>query len=154
EENYRQIYDLYKYRIYQYIYNLISNKEEAHDITSDCFLKLWNKKEGFDDLNKIKSFLFTTAYNACIDFLRRSQVQLKSQKELAFLAEKNENLILAQIVKAELLGEVYAEIQNLPSECRQIFKMLYFQGMDYTQIAESLNIQKATVRSQKRRALN
>ncbi len=153
QEVFKYIYKLYKLQLYKFVHNLIFNTPESEDIVADCFIKLWNKRAGFDNILKIKAFLFITAHNACIDYLKHSMVENRSQKELAFVLEKNEEFILAKMIKAEVLSEIYSEIENLPTKCRQIFKMLYFQELNYEEVANKLHLKQSAVRSQKRRAL-
>ncbi len=153
QQGFKQIYNLYKFQLYQFVHNLILNRPEAEDITADCFIKIWNKRTDFESIIKIKSFLFISAHNACINYLKHIQVQNKSEKELAILLEKNEDFILAKMIKAEALSQIYAEIENLPPQCKKIFKMLYLQGLDYGKIAKELNLDESTVRHQKRRAI-
>src|SRR5687767_5022335 len=65
-------------RALNYIYNLFYNplcyfagqlvsKEEAEDIVTDTFVKLWLKHEDFHSLQGIKAFLYIAVRNSCLD---------------------------------------------------------------------------------------
>ncbi len=58
-----------------------------------------------------------------------------------------------EILRVELLKEIYDEIENLPGRCRQVFKALFIEGLSTDQIAENLSINVQTVRTQKARAI-
>jgi RNA polymerase sigma-70 factor (ECF subfamily) len=152
EKAYNYIYRLYRSRIFWFIHNLIHDTAEAEDITAECFIKLWNRRTAFDNTEKIKSFLFVTAHNASLDYLRRKQVKARAEKELTLLLE-NEDFVLTRIVKAELFTQIYDEIEKLPLQCKRVFKMLFFESLTYVEVCDQLKIDINTARNQKRRAL-
>lgn len=153
QKAFKQIYDLYKVQLYRFAHSFVNEVGAAEDITTECFTELWKKRFNFDNVQKIKSFLFISARHDCLDYLRRGQVHNKATKELLFLME-NEEHVLTRMIKAEFLAQVYADIETLPPQCRQIFKMIYFEGLNYEEIASDLNLSQSTVRNQKMRALN
>lgn len=133
--------------------NLVGDKEEAKDIALNSFTKLWSRREYFDTLPNIKAFLYITTRNACLDYLRMLQREDNRRKELAYLQPEAEETIKNQAIESEVLQKIYAEVNNLPRKCRQVFQMSYFQGMSTTDIAGSLNLSESTVRNQRARAL-
>jgi RNA polymerase sigma-70 factor (ECF subfamily) len=56
-------------------------------------------------------------------------------------------------IRDELYEKVQAAIENLPEECRKIFKMLYIDELKPSEIAEILKIAPSTVYNQKQNAL-
>ena len=57
------------------------------------------------------------------------------------------------IIESLLIKEIYGAVEDLPERCRQVFKMIYIAGLEADVIAHQLAISTATVRSQKRHAL-
>jgi RNA polymerase sigma-70 factor (family 1) len=131
---------------------LIHNKEEAEDKVLETFGKLWKLHENFDTENNIKAFLYITTRNQCFNYLR------SSQRKKTILTDPNETFddhIEARdtYLDAEVLRQLYNEIEKLPQRSREILKMLYFEGMTAAQIAVRLDIETDTVYSQKRHAI-
>jgi RNA polymerase sigma factor (sigma-70 family) len=58
-----------------------------------------------------------------------------------------------EILRVELLQEIYEEIEELPGRCKEIFKMIFIQGLSTDIIGEQLGISLQTVRTQKARAI-
>jgi RNA polymerase sigma-70 factor (ECF subfamily) len=134
-------------------YTIIKDRDAAEDIAEEAFIKLWERHPSFENAANIKSFLYAIVRNASIDWLRQQKKRLSYTKEIIYLAEEKESFIEQQIIEAETYREVVASLKILPPKCRQIFRMIYFEGKDYGQIASELNLSINTIRVQKARAL-
>jgi RNA polymerase sigma-70 factor (ECF subfamily) len=132
---------------------LVDNDAEGEDIAADSFIKLINRHDSFDTLPNIKAFLYITTRNACLNYLRFSQRQSASRKDLAHLQEKTEEHALSHMVHAEVLREVEYEIEQLPRRCKEIFKLIYYERKSADEIAEQLGISINTVWVQRAKAI-
>ena len=133
---------------------MVGSQPDAEDIVKDTYVKLWQKHPDFATTQNIKAFLYITTRNACLNFLRHAQVKEASKKQLAYLEEEKSNdLVLNQMIKAELLREIYAEIEKLPEKRREVFKLSYIEGMKNDEIAKHMNISIHTVKEHKGKAL-
>ena len=47
----------------------------AADIVQDCFVKLWQSRDGFTYIHQIKSFLYTSVRNRSLNELEHSKVK-------------------------------------------------------------------------------
>ena len=134
-------------------FRIIKDKDNAEDIVSEAYVKLWERHSGFDNLGSIRSFLYTVVHNASIDFLRQNKKRSAYSKEIAYLDEEKESYVLQQIIETETYREIVASLKKLPPKCREIFRMIYFEGKDYAEIANELKLSINTIRVQKARAL-
>ena len=133
---------------------MVGDHQDAEDIVKDTYVKLWQKHTAFATSQNIKAFLYITTRNACLNFLRHMQVRESSKKELMFLEEeKGQELIVNQMIRAELMQEIYGEIEKLPEKRRMVFKMAYVEGLKNDEIAEQMNISIHTVKEHKGKAL-
>ncbi|MBN8855827.1 MAG: hypothetical protein BGO55_16170 [Sphingobacteriales bacterium 50-39] len=149
---FKSAYELYYEPIFTFVYNLVRSEQEAQDITIETFVKLWQLRARFENLTNIKAFLYVTSRNACLDYLRKLQQQRSIQKEVYYLKEVYHLLdpqVGHEIIRAEVITELYQQIESLPSTCRQIIKMMLVENLDTSQIAEKLGISSQTVRNQK-----
>ena len=55
-------------------------------------------------------------------------------------------------IEAEVLWEIFSKVNELPSGCRQVFKMSYLENLSNQEIADRLGISVNTVKSQKARS--
>lgn len=69
----KDIYTEYLPFIYRTVYGIVGNKENAEDITSDFFVKLWSLAPKYKKGEGHKGYLATVARNMAIDFIRKNR---------------------------------------------------------------------------------
>ncbi len=153
---FEEVHKLYNVQLFYFVRKITGNREEAEDITSETFMKLWWRHENFDSLQNIKSFLYITARNASMDYLRylkRVAGDINDYYYTESLAD--ESTIEREMIEVEILQRrVQEEIENLPNKCQKVFKMSYIDRLKNEDIASQLKITLQTVKNHKTRALN
>jgi RNA polymerase sigma-70 factor (ECF subfamily) len=149
----RQIYDLHYRAMCYYAERLIHNKQQAQDTAAEGFIKLLKKKHEFSKLAEIRSFLYTVTRNACFDYYRSVKRHNLSHHEMLYIFEPAEPAKDMEGINAEVIQEIYQEIEKLPPQCRQVFKLLFFKGLNTEEAARELNISTKTVLNQKGKAI-
>src|SRR5689334_9871354 len=93
----------YTRNLYRYLIKTLRNEDAAKDLVQDCFLKLWNNKHTIDAL-KIKSWLFTVAHNAMLNYIksesRKSSINNCRSEALPFVFQHD--FELKQIIDKSL----------------------------------------------------
>src|SRR5207248_5708089 len=69
-----QIYDEYKTPIYNYVYHLVGDREQADDLTQDTFLKAFRALPKMDANLKLSAWLYRFASNIAFDGLLRRRL--------------------------------------------------------------------------------
>lgn len=136
-----------------FAYKYVPDVFECQDIVSDTFRKLFEAKEGFETRMAIKAFLYITTKNACLIFIRDSKKKNDRQKEFAYLSSEKEDSFLTEMMKAELVNQIYNEIENLPPQAKEVLKLIYKEEQSTDKIAEQLDIAIQSVRTNKAYAL-
>jgi RNA polymerase sigma-70 factor (ECF subfamily) len=151
---FRIIFENYNKILFSCAMQLVKDKEQAEDIVSEVFTKLWQRHEVFQTEDHIKAFLFVATRNACLNYLRHIQRKTASQSELSYLQrDKDDQDIITDLIEGELLRKIYPLIETLPGKCKAIFKLIYFEDASTDEVAEKLRITPRNVLNQKRRAI-
>jgi RNA polymerase sigma-70 factor (family 1) len=132
---------------------LLKDSAAAEDIVGESFIKLWNKRSDFESIQNVKAFLYITVRNASLNYLKQKKRATLSQKQLAYLWGENEEYVLNEMIRAEVLQVVMQEIENLPEQCKKVLKLGYLEGLKNQEIADLLHISVHTVKNQKARAI-
>ena len=150
---FRQIYALHYRQLYYFARKMTNSPEDAKDIVSETFLKLWNRCENFESLTNIKAFLFISARNASINYLKNEQSQRR--KESRYWNISNESIAEMFDIMAghDILAEVYKEIAKLSDQEKNIVELFYFQENSIQEIADRLNIGYEAAKKARFRAL-
>src|SRR5260370_42276197 len=72
--SFEEIYDEYKTPIYNYVYHLVGDREQADDLTQDTFLKAFRALPKIDANLKLSAWLYRIATKTAYDALRRRQL--------------------------------------------------------------------------------
>jgi len=150
-EAFNTIFDLYYSRIYYFAYKLLANREDAEDIASESFYKLFKRRERFVGTENIEAFLFVATRNACFNLLKHRK--LVKQKQNVISHELESDNLDYTLIEAELLRAVYKAIESLPPERGKVLKMLYVEGLKIVEVAEKLGISENTVKSHRAKAI-
>lgn len=136
-----------------FAFKILKDEAEAQDVVSDSFVKLWERRGTIDKPGSLKSYLYTTVKNACVDLLRSRERDRKHENEVFQLSDRWEQSILHKMIEAEVLRHLVAARAKLPVKTKRVFEMFYFENKSYQQIAEELNISIHTAKNQKIRAV-
>lgn len=151
---FRSVFNDYYPALCFFASRLINEKAIAEDIVEDIFLKLWEKEPDFNRHINIKAALYIGVKNACLDHIKKQKnLHSKTNALTYLLQQEQEDCVLNEITRAEVLREVYAELQKLPAECRKVMQLYYQQGLDHKSISAELGVTISTVKNQKARGL-
>ena len=137
----------------QFSFQITKSKEAAEEIAGEAFTKLWERRVNFDNVPSLKSFLYTVTRNSSLNWIRQQKRDSRRAKDLAYLTEEGESVIMQKLIEAEYYREIYLAINTLPPKCKKIFQMIFLEGKDYQQIADELHLSVNNIRVQKARAI-
>ncbi len=139
EAAFKIIYDKFYAATCYYASYFIDSKEEVKDIVTECFLKLWGRRNDFNNLATIKNFLEISVRNSCFNFIKHQKVIQKHQAELLKSVEENFEFANAgldiHLLEAELINLIYSEIEQLSPQCKSIFTLAYLEDLKTNEIA-------------------
>ncbi len=147
------LFEQYYRALVYFALRVIKSQEEAEDLVIESFSKLWNSREKMESVQNIKGFLYLTTRNACVDYIRRQRKMREMQTELQFFVEPSVQDMDIETTRAEMLRHIYEEMEKLPQQCRDVFKLSVIEGLRSKEIAGELNISVSNVTSQKSRAI-
>jgi RNA polymerase sigma-70 factor (ECF subfamily) len=125
-------------RIYRFVLKSIKDSHKAEDIVQDCYEKLWKNVNNVN-FEKVKSYLFTTAYHTMIDRIRKEKRSTFSE-ELNFKEESHENNYsdLNEILKVA--------VERLPELQRMVLLLRDYEGYSYKEIGQLTNLGESQVK--------
>jgi len=130
--------------IYSFVYRYTGSASDAEDITQDVFVRVWRNLKKFDQQKKFKTWIFSIAKNAAIDWLRKKKTVSLSDEEMEKIPDPvpfAPELSLATI------------LEKIPPDYRMTLFLRYNDHFTFREIAESLGESLNTVKSRYRRGL-
>ena len=157
KEVFIQCYDLYVDQIYRFIFYKIGNAEEAEDLTSAVFLKIWNfiRSNQVDEYKSLKSLIYRIARNTVIDQYRKNSVReeysISPADENDIIDYKQDSAALTDIaIDKEMIT---AKLMELKDEYREMIVLRYIEELSISEIADILGKSSGSVRVDLHRAL-
>jgi len=156
----------YQDRIYNAILKICANSHDAAELTQETFVKCIEKINTFEGKSAFYTWLFRIAVNLTLNYCkRRARTGAQSLQAVvatesdgaavelgAFLADQSaaDPAVLAE--DAEIGEIVLAALVNLDDHHRAVMVLRDIEGMNYSEIAETLRIEVGTVKSRLSRA--
>lgn len=137
-EHFNKCVDDHSDAVYRFILKNIKDQEKARDIVQDSFEKLWQKLETVSP-DKMKSYLFSTAYHTMIDVLRKDMRQV----EFDFASDVNYSHDSQYSDLNEVLHEA---IGRLPEIQRSVLLLRDYEGYSYDEIAQITGLNESQVK--------
>lgn len=153
ERIFKMVFDHYYPALILFVAKLTGSREEAEDISLRTFQSLYNKCQGFHTEINIKAFLYISARNASLNFLKSRQRDKQLLQKFAARMEDDTFLEYEFALKPPVVAAIHKAIEELPVECRRIFKLIYYEERTPLEIADMLHISVSTIYNQKMRAL-
>ncbi|KIC92005.1 RNA polymerase sigma factor [Flavihumibacter solisilvae] len=153
EKALKAFYNLQYYSLYAYANRLLHDEAAAEDVVAESFVKLWQRRQSFADIKSIVAFLYKVTRNRCLTIIRREKRSAANHTEFAYLSETEIPLEDAEQVRAELIQLALLQTADMPAQMRQVFMLLYQEGLTIPEAAQQLNLSVNTIRTQQQRAL-
>ena len=147
KRSFQLIFDEMYQRLCAYSSRYLYDDQEVEDLVQDSFVTLWNKRQDFDHINAVKSFLYTSVRNKCLNVLKHQSVVKEHESRLIYELENSDSE--QSTVAEEYYGQLYQEIKLLPEGSQKIM-LLALRGLKNREIAEELEISENTVKTQKK----
>ncbi len=145
---YKQLFLLLHGRLKQFSYAILKSKEEAEELVSDLFIRIWEKKATLPTIESPLLYFYVTAKNLALNRLNRQKKQDFPIEE--WLVQLNsiyfdpEQLMITE----EMVRQLRQAVNDLPPRCRLIFKLVKEDGLKYREVAELLNLSVKTIEAQ------
>lgn len=117
----------------------------AEDIVQDTFMEIWHHRSKYESVISLKSYLYTTIQNKCLNVIRKENFQEKYKED--FRSEQWEEYILDE----EVFAQLYQAIESLPEHYKEVMTRS-LEGESIASIASSMNTTEDAIKAYKRRA--
>ncbi len=136
-----------KNELYRLALRITLNHAEAEDVVQETMIKVWNRREQWDEIESIEAFCLTICRNQALDRLKRHDNQnatLEDEHDRAdhsYGADPEEQAI--QRDRVRLMRQL---MDQLPEKQRSCMQLRDIEGKAYREIADVLGISEQQVK--------
>ena len=147
-EAYNVLITRWEKRVFNYLYRLVGQREDALDLSQDVFLKAYQNLKKLDDSAKFAGWLFRIAHNEAYSLLR------KNRPETEIVAELKTSEASDRLYPVELNLTVARALERLSPDQREAVLLKVYQGFKFEEMAEILGCPVSTIKSRLYTALD
>lgn len=135
----------YYEEIYVYVCRQVGNKDDAMDLTQEIFIAALQSIGSYDGKKgAFRTWLYAIATHKVIDRRRAEHLTVLPLEDDAALEGPDE---FARLADAELLRKIEAYVSGLDETAQMIFRLHVYDERSFREIAESLNMPEASVKT-------
>lgn len=148
------LYEQFQRKIYNHVYRLLTNPQDAEDVTQEVFLRAHKKWHTLYDRNNLLPWLYLVATNLSIDLLRQrprisSYISISDQYKYD---DENLSHTMSMSIVDETYGSersitsiaerehIYLALTRMPRRYAQVLLLNAAQGIPYQEIAHRLDV--------------
>ena len=148
EDAYKELFVKLYFSLNSFARKHLEVKEMAEDVVQDTLYEFWVKKIQFATYLELKTYLYRTVRNKCLNILKHKQVK---EKYIVELSQKEEyDFFLNQILEEEVYTLLKEAIDSLPGQMKRVYELALL-GHSNEEIAKILSISVDAVKALKKR---
>ncbi len=156
---FNEIVARYKGKIYNYLYRMTGNADDAEDLTQEVFVRMYTNIRSFRAESSLSTWLFRIAGNLCVDAFRRHKKErgLVHSLDAPIGGDEEEGATRdvpdwsnepdLMLSRKELGSHIQAALEKLPPKLRSAVVLHDIEGLAYEEIAQLEQIPLGTVKS-------
>ena len=149
-EGFNLLVQNYKVKLFNLLYRLLGNREEAEDILQETFLRVYRERESYDFNYSFSTWIYTIALNLFRNvYKKRKKIKFSNMDVLLNRPDPNSDNFGN---KNRLNTLLEREIFSLPLKYKNVFLLREVDQLSYEEVALALNLPLGTVKSRVNRA--
>jgi RNA polymerase sigma-70 factor, ECF subfamily len=158
QDAFAQLVQRYQRRVFNLVYRMLQQYEEATETTQETFLAAWQGLPAFRGDAQFPTWLYRIAYNCSLKQLARRkrdralQVALEAEKSLEDANDERREKAELDTHDRQIL--VQEHLSHLPAKYRIVLILRHLQDMTYEEMAEILTMPIGTIKTHLFRARN
>lgn len=142
-----ELVTLYKQRLYWHIRNIVKDHDDTDDILQNTFIKIFKNIQSFKGDSQLYSWMYRIATNESLTFLnnKSKRVHLNSEELQQSLIDNLESDVYFEGDQIQL--KLQKAIAMLPEKQQLVFNMKYFQELKYREIADILGTSEGALKA-------
>lgn len=139
--NFEDLYDSYAEDVYRFSLFLSRDSDEAKDITSETFIRVWVRKNTIRT-ETLKAYLITIARNIFLEKQRKMKRQVRLIDNYSDPTSSPEIIVESRLY----LSKIWKKLKTLPEIDRTVFALRVINDLPYEEIARMLELSISTAK--------
>ncbi len=130
------------------------DRAEAEDITQETLIRMWEQRDGWNEIQSLEAWGLTICRNFALDHIRKRQLQVEREQD--FLTPSLPHSVTSsllsvpppdeQLDQKQRVEAVLQLIDQLPEVQRTVIQLRDIEGMRYDEIAQATGLSETQVK--------
>lgn len=143
--SFNQLFARYYSKLCAYVFGITNSHTASEEVIQELFIRLWIHRQNLDIKENISGYLYRSAKNATLNYLRAEQNRRKSTEKIPVPELSNDEFMVEQTEFGALLLQC---IDQLPVRSKEVFLKSRFEGLKQKDIAKEQGTSVKTVKNQ------
>jgi len=145
EKGFKELIEKYQKSLYSIIYRMAQNHHDTDDILQNTFVKIYKGIASFEGQSKLFSWMYRIAVNESNTYLKQRSRHLSKSLDITDLESQN---AISDAPSAEFILKLLMKaIDRLPEKQQQVFRLRYFEAMNYKDMETMLNTSQGALKA-------
>lgn len=132
--------------LYRLALRITLNREEAEDVVQDTMIKVWNRRDDWQDIDSIEAFSLTICRNLSLDRMKKAGNDNRPIGDGDAGAPDSGYDPYERMMQRDRVEQVRRIVDNLPEKQKSCMQLRDFEGKSYKEIAKVLGISEEQVK--------
>lgn len=143
------VYQEYRDKVARYIHGKILHYQDAEDLVSVVFVKVYQKLEGFDSSKaSMSTWIYAIARNTVTDYFRTRKIYSEFTEDMSY-----DTGIENELLTNEMLDCLAETLEKLSERERTLIVLHYYSGYTLVKIADMMKMSYANIKIIHQKAL-
>ena len=158
QDAFAQLVQRHQRRVFNLIFRMLQDYEEASEITQETFLAAWQGLPSFRGDARFSTWLYRIAYNSALKQVEQRKrdraLQSAMHAEQVIAEADNEGCMETELDRHARQDFLREHLETLPAKYRVVLILRHIQDMTYEEMAEILTMPIGTIKTHLFRARN
>ena len=147
-EAFSELLHQYQHKVHALIFQIVSSREDAEELTQDVFVKAYQKIGSFRGESAISTWIYRIAYNTAISAIRRKKPVFLNldEKTISEIPDEMVDEVLSSDHDEKLLQSIQQAIRKLIPEEKALISLFYTKGRSIKEIASIMKLSVENVK--------
>ena len=143
--SFKKIYFLYYERLLNLACSFVKLTEVGEEIVDDVFVKIWETRANLASVNNLTVYLYVAVKNQSLNYNAANRMTYVDIESVNFEFKDHSGSAEDILITDELAKTIDNTVEQLPAQCKMVYKLVKEERLKYRQVAEILNISVKTV---------
>lgn len=143
--SFKKVYFLYYERLLKLACSFVKLTEVGEEIVDDVFVKIWTARAKLVSVDNLTVYLYVAVKNQSLNYNAANKMVYVDIDSVNFEFRDHSSSVEDILITDELAKVIDSTVEQLPTQCKMVYKLVKEDRLKYRQVAEILNISVKTV---------